>query len=412
MPKYPRTSHIVVEPYTRQQEGNEIIIGRVETGLFVAVPPEAVDVLERLSEGDTVGEVSDHYQRQYGEIPDLEDFLSLMESKGIIQSCTAIENGDGSLVTSATKISKRRFHFANFPETLAQKIFSWQSLTGASILMATAAVALLFRPSLRPSARDLFFPDHRTLCVTLLTLISYFSIFLHELGHLVAARALGINSRLGLSNRLWYLVAETDLTGLWSVPKNQRYLPLVAGVLVDLVLASVLVLFLFFSGQSIVTLPIIAQRLVRALVVTCLLRIAWQFFFYIRTDFYYVIANFFGCKNLLGDTTGFIRNQLARIFRFIRPIDQSSIPSSEFRMIRFYAVIWAAGRGMALFLLVTVTVPVFVRYAHSLRSVFAAGYMAGRGNFVDGLLFSVYSMTPLVTGFSMWIIGLIRRERT
>ena len=67
-----------------------------------------------------------------------------------------------------------------------------------------------------------------------MTIFTYGGIFVHELAHLIAARAVGVNSRMGISHRLWYLVAETDLTGLWSVTRNQRYLPMLAGMIVDL----------------------------------------------------------------------------------------------------------------------------------------------------------------------------------
>jgi hypothetical protein len=49
----------------------------------------------------------------------------------------------------------------------------------------------------------------------LVMVIGYATVFLHEMAHLVAARgAVGVSSRLGISHRLWYLVAETDMTGV------------------------------------------------------------------------------------------------------------------------------------------------------------------------------------------------------
>src|SRR5215470_18920970 len=86
MPTYTRETFVTVHSFTRQPDGDEIIIGRKETGVFLAVPPEAVEVLEHLAQGKSVGEAADLYQQRYGEAPDLDDFLGLLESKGIVQS--------------------------------------------------------------------------------------------------------------------------------------------------------------------------------------------------------------------------------------------------------------------------------------------------------------------------------------
>jgi hypothetical protein len=45
----------------------------------------------------------------------------------------------------------------------------------------------------------------------------------HELAHLAAARSLGVPARIGLSTRLFYLVAQTDVSGIWAAPRRARY---------------------------------------------------------------------------------------------------------------------------------------------------------------------------------------------
>jgi hypothetical protein len=85
MDMYTRETVIVVRPFTRQREGEDVIIGCTETGGFLAVDPEAVELLEQLGQGSSVGEVSDRYQETHGEAPDLDHFLSLLETKGFIE---------------------------------------------------------------------------------------------------------------------------------------------------------------------------------------------------------------------------------------------------------------------------------------------------------------------------------------
>lgn len=409
MSTYARDTIVIVEPFTSQPDGDEVIIGKAETGVFLAVPAEAIELLEHFSSGGTVGEAADNYQKKYGAVPDLNDFLSFMESKGLVR--LKAQEGDMGQVTGPISTPIRKYHFANVPQKVAQRIFSRPVLTSAYTLIAIATAIVFLNPALFPRSSDLYFPDHRTLIITLLTVVSYITVFLHELAHLLAARSLGVNSRIGIGHRLWYLVAETDLTGLWTVPSKKRYLPMFAGVLLDLTSASLLVLLLLAQEHHILTLPILLLRMVRAVYIAYLLRVAWQFFFYIRTDFYYVIANFFNCRNLLGDTQVYLRNQMAKIFHSIPAKDQSAIPTPEFRIIRAYSVIWVAGRIFAFYLLFGFTLPIIVQYVRGLTSVLRAGYSTNSYNFLDALLLSAYFLVPVMIGFAMWITSLVRHER-
>jgi hypothetical protein len=401
---------VAIRPLTRQREGEEVIIGSAETGVFLAVPPEAVELLEHLAQGKSVGEVSDLYQQRHGEIPDLDDFLSLLETNGIVRP---LVEDNGSAVTRATsrQPSRPRYHFSNFPQPLARRLFGKPLLVGGSLLIALALGAIIRYPSLMPVPHDLYFSDHRALTWTILLAASYVATFVHEFGHLVAARAVGINSRMGLSHRLWYLVAETDLTGLWAVPKRQRYMPMLAGVLIDAVSMALLLLLLFTHRQEWLVLPGLGVRLVRAMAFTYLMRILWEFFFFVRTDLYYVLATFFNCKNLLSDTQVFLRNQMARVIPSIRPTDQSGIPASERRMICGYAVLWVTGRIWAVSTLFLITIPVGLSYVRNLGGAFRAGYSANPSDFTDAVVLTTYFLIPTIAGLMLWIVGIMRRGR-
>jgi len=236
-------------------------------------------------------------------------------------------------------------------------------------------------------------------------------LFVHEFAHLVAARALGVNSRLAISHRLWYLVAETDLTGLWSVPKGKRYLPILAGAIVDATSGCLLLLLVYANDLYGMRLPDRAVHLLRAIAFVYLMRLAWQCLLYMRTDFYYVIAAFFNCKSLMRDTETFLRNLMSGLFSRIRKVDQSSIPAKERRVISIYAVLWIGGRVVALSLLWAVTIPVAILYIKNLASVFRTGYAVDRANFVDSVLVAAYFLIPTVAGFALWFRSLLRPER-
>ena len=411
---YKRDTVVKVHPFTQQREGDDVIIGRIETGVFLAVPPEAVELLESLAEGKSVGEVSDGYYERHGESPDLDDFLRYLETKGMVTLGAEHEqpNPDAPSRNRQKLPPKLRYHFSDFSQSTARQIFS-RPVLACCFAVAAVAIALAIRDSsLVPRPSDLYFPDHRTLMWVILIVLGYTAVFIHEFGHLVAARALGINSRMGISHRLWHVVAETDLTGLWSVPKRQRYLPLFAGAIIDLVSGSLLIVLLSAQAHHWITLSVFGTRLVRAMAFTYVMRIAWQCLLFIRTDFYYVIASLFNCRSLLNDTENYIRNQVARVIPFVRPVDQSAIPAAERRVIRVYTIVWFLGRAAAITLLSLVTIPLFIRYSRSLGSAVTSGYSANPGNFIDAMVFTFYFLMPVTLGFTLWIRSLARRVRT
>jgi putative peptide zinc metalloprotease protein len=407
---YTRDAVLTVLPFTQQKEGDEVIIGRPETNVFLAVPPEAVEILTELSRGQSIGSVSDSYQRKYGEVPDLDDFLELLEAKGIVSSGAA-KNGAGDVRTATKPAGKApRYHFSNLPQSLAQRIFSKPVLFVSLAIVVFAAYLCAVHPGLAPRTNDLYFPDYRALSWLILLLASYATLFIHEMAHLVAARALGVSSRLGISHRLWYLVAETDLTGLWSVPKEKRYLPMLAGVIVDAVSGSLLLLLVYADQAHGQLFSPFAIRLMRAMAFTYLMRIAWQCLLYIRTDFYYVIAAFFNCKSLMRDTETYLRNRLSRFIPKIRKVNQSSIPAAERRVIAAYSFLWVGGRIAAVVLLCIVTIPLAIRYIRSLGEAFRIGFSANPSNFLDALLLAVYFLVPTIAGFILWARSMMRRE--
>ncbi|MEH2292440.1 hypothetical protein [Nostoc sp.] len=216
--------------------------------MFLVLPSDAVEILDYLALGKRIGETQLIYQEKYGELPDIEDLLDILEGKGFVKPLLPNQANRSYAVIQATfappttKVAKVRYNFANFPQSLAQKLFSRPVLLGCAVLISLALLAIAFDPALIPSWEAYFFPENTTLMILVLTVLDCVILFLHEMAHLVAARALGVSCRMGISNRMWMLVAETDMTGIWGVPRNQRYLPFLAGTLLDMVSAAILIL--------------------------------------------------------------------------------------------------------------------------------------------------------------------------
>lgn len=403
MSRYTEDAHVEVVSFSRQPEGEEVVIGRLEAGSFLALPADAVEVLDDLADGKTVGEARALYRERHGQIPDLEDFLVLLEAKGFIRAAATSSFGGPDRAVAPT----RRNHFESISRETAQRIFSPEIVRLSLFCVALGMTAAVLDPRILPDRYSLYFERHQTLSAFTLFFLGYLAVFLHEMGHLVAARAVGIGSRMSISNRLWVVVVETDLTGLWSIPKRDRYLPLLAGALIDAVSASILLLILFAVQHGWIGMPVTLLRLLRALTFLYFMRLLWQCFFFVRTDFYYVIAGTLNCRNLLGDTEVFLRNQLAR-WGLSTATNQSHIPSTEAWVIRAYAPVWLAGRLLALGILFFVTLPVSFRYLVGVMRTLGAGFSGHRYSFVDAIAMTLFTLVPLGVGIALWVRNLSR----
>lgn len=66
--------------------------------------------------------------------------------------------------------------------------------------------------------------------------------FLHELGHFYAAKLTKIDSKIKISQRfIFFLTFECDMSSIWLVENKRRIFPIVAGILTDNILLTVLI---------------------------------------------------------------------------------------------------------------------------------------------------------------------------
>jgi len=239
--------------------------------------------------------------------------------------------------------------------------------------------------------------------------VNLLTTFIHESAHLLAARAIGVKARIGIGNRLWILVAETDLSGLWGVPRSARFLPILAGPLVDAASAALLVVFLAVAGETWRSSHPLSVQFLQALVMTYLLKLLWQCYLFVRTDFYYAFIMLFDCKNLMRDTQNFVKNRIAALLRRGNVVDQSCIPFSERRVIRWYALPWLMGRCLAFWILFWVQIPVMISYLALIAGNLSKGYHSGR--FMDTLLFSGIGCSMLFLGMFLWLRDIVKVRR-
>jgi putative peptide zinc metalloprotease protein len=361
MAGYTPDSHVTVRPFTHRCEGDTVLLGDIDRQVFVAIPAEGLDILESLAAGKTVRETALAYEEKYDDTPDIETFLEALEAEGFVGESSAMARGEVPEVRQARK----RWRLEWLSTQSAQRLVSWPVLAACGVIIIVGAAMAVHEPSVLPRGGNaLLFPIHFAALTWATIFFVILGVVLHELSHVVAARAAGVSASMGIGNALYVVVAQTDMTAIWLSPKRQRYVAFAIGAIVDAVLASFLIACLWSVQRGWISPSEWVVLLLTAVLLTCLLRIFWQFCFFLRTDGYYIIATAFDCKNLMADTDNYLRNQWARLRRSPPKYDQSGIPAHEMRVVRWFSLLWFFGRFVALGFLVFVIIPILWGYTY------------------------------------------------
>jgi hypothetical protein len=247
---------------------------------------------------------------------------------------------------------------------------SWTVQLTVLVLWLLAAAR---HPDLLPAPSQFFFTDSLLLVQLVILAAQLPLLCLHEGYHVLAGRRLGLPSRLRLSNRLTYVVAETQMNGVLSVPRRSRYLPFLAGMLCDAVALGLLGLVADVMREADGSFSL-TGRVCLALAFTVGTRLAWQFQLYLRTDLYYVFATALNCHDLHEASAALLRNRMWRALgRADRAVDERQWTEHDRRVGGWYGPFLAL--GIATFLATTafVAVPIVRQYVHIVTTNLAAG---------------------------------------
>lgn len=329
---------------TMVDEGDGVMIGRPDIGSYAVFPAEGAQALRMLAAGTPVPEVAAWYQRECGSPLDVTDFLELLEDLRFLR-------GDGDGEPADAPIRWQR---------LGAWTFSWPAWACYAAVTAAAVTMMVRAPYLRPTYRHIFFTHYLSLIPVVLTSALIPAILLHEAFHALAGRRLGLPSTLTISRRFYYLVAETRLDSLFSVPRRKRYLPFLAGMVADVMLFSALTLVAAMLHAS--HLPSWCAGVCLAIAFTCVLRLIWQFMFYLETDLYFVISHGLRCPDLQAATRFYIKSRLRKLLRRPAPRTGASWGEREAVMARWYAPVLVAGYGFSLFNLLWAGIPSAIRF--------------------------------------------------
>jgi hypothetical protein len=383
---------VALHELTYLDEGDEVVVGRPDIESYAVLPRDGAELLRRLAGGETPRSAATWYESEYHEPLDVADFLATIGELGFIRA-------QGEAVVARAPVRWTR---------LGRAVFS--PVAGAVLvgLVTLALIAIVRRPALVPDYRDVFF----TRSLVVIELVAFLGqiplLFLHEAAHALAGRRLGLPTRLGIGRRLYYVVFETTMDSLVSVPRRRRYLPMLAGMLADLAAVSVLLLVAAATETAAGGLTTVG-RIALALAFTTLLRITWQFWFYLQTDLYYVVVTTLGCVDLQRTAKQLLRNKLNRLIgRTTHLVDESDWHARDAAVARWYAWLLLVGYATSITTLLLVGIPAARRMVE-LVVTSLNGSTHDAGHVWDSVVFLSLNLIQIVV--LAWVAVRDRRRR-
>jgi hypothetical protein len=374
-------------------ERDSWVIGRVDTGDFILAPEVARCAITLLAEGRTVDEAKAALQAD-GHNVNVAGFVTTLADLGFLTHIDA-----RAIPTPAPPpqtlpwVRPRHVRWLLHPATA---VF-------AGGLVVIGALAMLIHPALIPGYSDLLWSRSGGAVLLGNAGIAWTIIFLHELAHLVTARAADIPGRMSLSTRLQFLAAQTDVSGVWSAPRRVRLTVYLAGIVVNLVIAAAGALAELAAAPT-----ALIHRLLTATVLISLLTIPPQFLVFIRSDVYFVLQDVAGCANLYADGSAYARYQAARLWRLMwpspaaPPTDPSRrLPVRERRAVRAYTFVLVAGTLGCLSVAATTTLPAAGTLLGRAVATLAGGASVGR-TFDAGAVLGVLGGFQILWARAWW----------
>jgi hypothetical protein len=336
---------LCLHPLTYLADGDDVTVGRTDINSYGLFPPDAAELLRYLEAGHSPNDAAAWYEQQYGEQVDMVDFLEILDEYQLILR-------DGERVMQQAPVRWQR---------LGRAIFSPIGWACYAALLAAAVVAALFEHSLAPHYQNLFFTRSSLVILTLGIVVGQVPwLLLHESFHALAGRRLGLNSTLRIGRRFYYVVLETSLDGLVAVPRAKRYLPMLAGMIADVVVIAALTLGaapLYSSSGATLYLG----KFMLSMAFGVVLRLVWQFYFFLRTDLYYLITTVMGCNDLQTVARQRLQNAVAHVLgRPDRKVSPDTWHPKDRSASRWYVWLMAAGYGFLGATLILAGVPAAV----------------------------------------------------
>ncbi|MFI6739216.1 hypothetical protein ACIBI9_40375 [Nonomuraea sp. NPDC050451] len=353
-------------------DGEAWILGRPELGVFVAVPEPGAVFVTVLQETGSLDEATARAGEVAGEQVDGTDFVEGLTAAGLLDP-PAEAGGTRGQIKWIEGVSARS----------AARLFgpvAWSCYAAAAVF---AGSLLVIRPDLRPSWEDAWLLPSPGLSAFSWLLFSIAFGALHEAWHWLAGRAIGVPAIFRVSYRGIYVVFETDLTQIVTVPRHRRHGVYLAGMAIDtVVLAAAL-------GLRLLTPPGLLDDLLAGLVLSRIFGIVWQWAALpLRSDSYALLANALRCHNLYRTTWLTAKATLFRLTQ-AETAELSEMSARDRRVARWFVVPYVAGIAGMVWMFVTGVLPLALSLGRWALTQFD-GSAIGSAGFWEALAVAAY----------------------
>ncbi|GIP34115.1 hypothetical protein [Paenibacillus sp. J2TS4] len=351
-------SRMKLRGLTIHEKRKNYIVEESESGDFYEMPAICIDAIQLLQVDAPLAEIEEQLKNKYpSEDVDVLEFANQLIELGLVDEV------DGQPIAGDKEKGEKAGRLLVSPAT-GRFFFNRLSLIVYAVLLGAIVTVFAVRPDLFPHYRDFFITDWMLVNSGVWLVMSLLVVLFHELGHFLAVRAEGLSSRLGIGHRLFLVVFETDMNGVWRLPANRRYVPYLGGICFDIVLLFTALMIRMLAGDTLVWLSGVAGMVVFYIFITLI----YQCLFFMKTDLYYVIENALGTYNLMENSRSLLSRQLSRAGLGNLPgfkAKESIVYEGEEKLVKGYAVFYLAGLAVSLALFLVYFFPQFV-YAFSI----------------------------------------------
>ncbi|WP_300411234.1 hypothetical protein [Lagierella sp.] len=291
----------------KEEETNNIYLGRTRIDKYVIIPEIGENIISLLLEGHTIEEVFYKMNSKHQDIEpsDIVDFIMELSDLNFIKKAfdkeyeTIIDKSDYgiNIIMNNNILSKLIFN-------------KFCGILFVIIILVTLIFQLFINKySILPSYKEYFWSESLLLVVLITPVFDIITGLAHEFFHFLASNLFEETSaKFSLSHRLLNLVYQTRIKNIWLVPKNNRYLIYCAGMMIDILIICIFMWCTFiFNHDSTIF------KFSRFAILYLEFGVIFQFKFYMKTDVYYFLSDFFNKPNLFDDSLMLVKKRFLLI---------------------------------------------------------------------------------------------------
>ncbi|WP_053361557.1 hypothetical protein [Bacillus sp. FJAT-27251] len=342
-------SKVTLNPLNIRKDRKHYIVEDLDSGDFYEMPEVCIDAIGLIGEGKDLHSIEEELRERFpNEDVDMKGFVQDLLDLGLIRTI------DGKEVPKRTAQPAETPGLTWIPEKAGKFFFNRaSSLVYLAALLASAGI-LMVRPGLFPAYKDIFVFDLMMYNILVFLGLTFLLVVLHEIGHVLAMRAESLPTGISLGHRLFFIVLETDMSRVWTLPPHRRYRLYLAGLAFDaVVLFAALLVQLVFSGHA------LSAGIAKMAAFSTFIRILYQCCVYMKTDLYYVIENHSGSYNLMENGQNYLRRWLP----FLSEVKTSKEFAGEEKWVRPYAFFYLVGIMITIAVLAFYNLPLIIHAA-------------------------------------------------